>query len=586
MHHRPHSVPLLGELLVEDGTISLEQLERGLAHKRSRRVKLGQALVSLGFATEHEVSLALRRQGRTPVVNLRPELVDLGVAAGLGESASRTHKAIAINRIAGVTTVAMEDPQDVYAVDAIQSEVGGRILSVLADSGQLEEAIDYVFSTRGQGGDQDGRLSLEELVEMTQAPPDRGEGVLQGDGASVDLGSASGLEETETLEDNVDEKPIVNLVRSILLAGFNEGASDIHIEPRLEEYVIRFRVDGACFEKTRIPRSWATRMLVRIKLMGNLDIAQRRLPQDGRASFKVGAHRVDLRVTTTPTVTGEGAVLRILDGGRELKDMHSLGLRDEQVERLQRIIRCREGFVLATGPTGSGKTTTLYALLKELASDERKIITLEDPVENVLDGITQINASPKVGLTFAKGLRSVLRQDPDVVLVGEIRDQETAAIAVEASMTGHIVLSTLHTVGAAESVTRLLDMGVESYQLGDTLKGVVAQRLLRKICPHCREQATPSPEVLRELQLSVSDATFYEGRGCSRCRNMGFKGRVGIYEILVVDSEIRSLIQAGATTDELLAVARKRGLGTLRDEGMRRALAGQVTLADVLSVTG
>jgi len=585
MTQSPNSIPLLGQLLVQEGTISAGELMRGLAYKQSRGGKLGQALVGLGLVSEGELARGLRSQGKTLAMRLHPELIDVGVAAGLGEDASRKHKALAVNRVAGCITVAMDDPQDVFAIDAIQSELGSRILPVFADIVQLEEAIEYVFKTRGQSTAQDGKLSLEQLVEQAhgEATPNKNPDSNASD--AIDLGNQDSFEQTEALEGEVDEKPIVNLVRSILLAGFKEGASDIHIEPRLDEYAVRFRVDGSCYEKTRVPRAWATRMMVRIKLMGNLDIAQRRLPQDGRASFRVGDQRVDLRVTTTPTVSGEGAVLRILDGGRELKDLNALGLRDEQIMRMQRMVRCREGFVLATGPTGSGKTTTLYALLKELATPERKIVTLEDPVENVLDGVTQINACPKVGLTFAKGLRSVLRQDPDIVLVGEIRDKETASIAVEASMTGHIVLSTLHTVGAAESVTRLLDMSIAGYQLGDTLKGVVAQRLLRKICTHCREQAAPIPEALRELSITDPEAKFYEGRGCSRCRNTGFKGRVGIYEILLVDAELRSLIQTGATTDQISAAAHSNGIGTLRDEGLRRALAGEVTLADVLSVT-
>ena len=443
-----------------------------------------------------------------------------------------------------------------------------------------------MFNERGQNDHDDGRLSVEALVEKASdrngSMDDFGMG---GGGQSFGYSHKSEDDVDEELESDVDEKPIVNLVQSILVEAFQEGASDIHIEPNAEDCVIRFRVDGACYEKTRVPRTWSSRMLVRIKLMAALDIAQRRLPQDGRAQLRIGKNRVDLRVTTTPTICGEGAVIRILDGGRSMKNMRSLGLRDEQIARLQRIIRCREGFVLATGPTGSGKTTTLYSLLKELITPERKIVTLEDPVENVIEGVSQINANPKIGLTFAKGLRSILRQDPDIVLVGEIRDQETARIAVEASMTGHIVLSSLHTVGAVESLSRLMDMGIESYLMGDTLKGVVAQRLLRRICEHCREQSSPDPEVLRELGIEDPSAKFYEGRGCSRCRNQGYKGRIGIYEILLVDEELRGLIQAGAHSDQILSAARRGGLTTLREEGLARATAGDVTLADVLSMT-
>ena len=574
---RDPSFSPLGKLLVEAGTLTHQEILEAFEYKRAKGCKLGQALVALDHLDENALADALREQGRIACIRLHPEIVDLGVAASLGEDLSRRHHAVAVNRIAGYTTLAMDDPQDVFAIDAIQAKIEGRVLPVHATRGEIQATIDYVFKTRGQSDLTEGQMSVEALVE--QAGDDAGFGLVEA--------GAEALSAYDTVEgaEDVDEQPIVNLVRSILVEAYQEGASDVHIEPGIEDCLVRFRVDGTCYEKTRVPKTWALKIMVRIKLMAGLDIAQRRLPQDGRAQFRVGSQRVDLRVTTTPTITGEGVVVRILDGGRSLKDMESLGLRSEQVAALRRMIRSREGFVLATGPTGSGKTTTLYAMLQELVRPERKVVTLEDPVENVIDGVSQINANPKIGLTFAKGLRSILRQDPDIVLVGEIRDQETARIAVEASMTGHIVLSSLHTVGSVESTTRLMDMGIESYLLGDTLKGVVAQRLLRRICPHCRQQASPAPDVLRELGVDDEESTFYEGRGCSRCRNLGYKGRVGIYEILSVDDRLRSLIQAGASKDELMRAARQGGLSTLREEGLRRARAGEVTLADVLSVT-
>jgi len=580
-------------LLVENGSLTPDKLELAMNHKRVHGGKLGQALVTLGFLDESQVAAALQDQGRLSCLTLHPEIVDVRVASELGESASWKHTAVAINRIAGYTTVAMDDPQDVYAIDEIKGILGKPIFPVFAETSSIHEALNFAFHKCGQAAGAPGQRTVERLALIANSGSSSFEDVKLGGMAEGGSGSRSNPsagvggehEDAEGVEEEIDEQPIVNLVRTILLEGFNEGASDIHLEPRRDDFMIRFRVDGVCYEKTKVPKAWASRMLVRIKLMANLDIAQRRLPQDGRAQFKVANKRVDLRVTTTPTVCGEGAVLRILDGGRSMSSLYSLGLRPEQVTKLQRIIRCREGFVLATGPTGSGKTTTLYALLGLLISEERKIITLEDPVENLIDGVTQINANHKVGLNFAAGLRSILRQDPDVVLVGEIRDKETAGIAVEASMTGHVVLSTLHTVGAVESVSRLVGMGVEGYLLGDTLRGIVAQRLLRKICPHCRKETIPEPEVLAELGITESSAKFYQGSGCTQCRHTGYKGRVGIYEILVVNEELRGLIQIGASTDELQHAAMRMGHETLRTEGLRLATAGEVTLADVLVVT-
>ncbi|MEX1025836.1 MAG: ATPase, T2SS/T4P/T4SS family [Planctomycetota bacterium] len=588
----------IGAYFVESGKITREQLEEALEHKRTSGGKIGQALVQLGFVTEADLTNALRQQGRIYCINLSHGILNSTLAAEFGEAQSRRHRAVIVNRIAGYTTVAMEDPTDIYAIDEIQLRVGTRIHPVFAEPSSIDEAIDYIFSLDGVRVDRGGS-SVEMLAERARSEAAASSVALDlpvnpggkmrikrdANPATVELAGID-QDEQEQVEEVVDDKPVVNLVRSILSEAFREGASDIHLEPGPDSFTVRFRIDGSCYEKTTVPVAWARPVIARIKIMASLDIAQRRLPQDGRTQFKVGDTRVDLRVATTPTIHGEGAVLRILDGGRQLEDLSSLNLRDEQRAKLSKIIRCREGFVLATGPTGSGKTTTLYALLKELADPERKIVTLEDPVENVLAGITQINANPKAGLTFAKGLRSILRQDPDIVLVGEIRDEETAGIAVEASMTGHIVLSTLHTVGAVESISRLADMGVEPYLLGDTLKGVIAQRLLRKLCTDCRKPMTPPAELLAELGLgAVEGATFFEHVGCEACRHTGYKGRVAIYEILEVDPEMRALVQSNANTDRIHEHALAHGLETLRTDGLRKAVAGEVTLNDVLSST-
>jgi type II secretory ATPase GspE/PulE/Tfp pilus assembly ATPase PilB-like protein len=371
----------------------------------------------------------------------------------------------------------------------------------------------------------------------------------------------------------------------VLEEAYVQGASDIHWEPRRDDFLIRFRIDGVLIDRTTVPKSWATQILARIKVLANLDIAQRRLPQDGRAQFRYKNQRVDLRVATTPTLTGEGVVLRILDGGRKPRSLESLGLDPAQNEVLERIIEARDGFVIATGPTGSGKTTTLYAMLQRLNQRDTKIITLEDPVENEMPGVSQINAHPKIGLTFANGLRSILRQDPDVILVGEIRDHETAEIAVQAALTGHMVLSTLHTVGAVESIARLVEMGVEPFLLADTLRGIVAQRLVRRICQRCKKEVRPDERVLGRLGLDASGARFFEGAGCDECHSTGFKGRVGIYEVLPLSARIRQLVQAGAHSAELRRVAQEEGVVSLRDQALAKVRAGQTTLREVLAET-
>lgn len=573
---RPPAKQPLGRTLVQEGLITVSQLDEALAYKSIQGGKLGQALVALGFLEEKGLITALRAQGRISCISLKPSMINLSVATALGEEFSRRHMAVAINKIAGYTTIAMNDPQDVRAIDEMRAAIGDNILSVYADSLSLVAALEFVFggegNFHGRRKADGGRVSLDGAM---------------GDVASfsAELDFDDEVERLGSEEVEVDDEPIINLVRAILVEGFLEGASDIHIEPHPDFYMIRYRVDGSCFEKTRIPKSWGAKLMVRVKLLADLDISQRRLPQDGRAQFRVRAQRVDLRVATSPSVDGESAVIRILDGGREMGSLSALGLREEQVDRLRRMIRCKEGFVLATGPTGSGKTTTLYGLLKELSTKDNKVITLEDPVENVLEGVTQISTHAKIGLTFEAGLRSILRQDPDIVLVGEIRDRETASIAIEASMTGHIVLSTLHTVGSVESITRLIDLGVDGYLIGDTLKGIVAQRLVRRICPSCSIEVKVDGGVLAELGITDPDATFHEGIGCDQCRNLGFKGRVGIYEILLIDNDMRTLISSGASKADLLSAARAGGMQTLREEGLRLALSGEASLAEILSLT-
>ena len=577
----------VGKYFLGLGKISQKQLDEALAHKQQHGLKIGQALVALGFVSEVDLVDALRHQARFPCIHLTPGIVDPRIAVKLGEKDSRRFRAVAVNLIANHATVAMGDPSDVYAIDELARILDARIIPVYAGATAIAEATDQVFKKDVM------KLALPEAARSV----DRLAEAARRSERSSDLGTGADIEfedldpsgdEDEkpvTVGDGPDDKPIINMVRSILEEAFVQGASDIHLESREKDLAVRFRVDGGLFERTSVPKSWARPMITRIKILANLDIAQRRLPQDGRIQFLYRKNRVDLRVATTPSLHGESAVLRILDGGRELHGLKDLDLSAEQLDRLDRIITCQDGFVLATGPTGSGKTTTLYAIVQRFVGPGNKIITLEDPVENTLPGVVQINANPKIGLTFAKGLRSILRQDPDIVLVGEIRDEETAQIAVQASLTGHIVLSTLHTVGAAETITRLTDMGVEPYLLADTLRGIIAQRLLRRVCADCKRVMLPDEHLLERLGLRRDNTAFYEGQGCGQCHGTGYQGRIGIYEVMQMTPALRRLVEKKQGTDALAKGAQAEGLLSLREDGLRKARAGLTTLHEVLAAT-
>ncbi|MEQ1892056.1 MAG: ATPase, T2SS/T4P/T4SS family [Planctomycetota bacterium] len=586
--HERGGSPQLGQLLLQSGRLKPADLERALAYKNEHNVRLGQALVLLGLLSQEELIETLRRQGRVVGIVLSPNIVDTVVAQKLAEKEWRKLRAIGVNRIAKTVTVAMEDPSDIYTIDELSRRLEGRVMPVFAERASIEQAIASVFArcvlpepeaapTVGSVVDR-----LSEAARVESPGPLGPAGVASG--SAVELENVAELTEAES--DAALDKPVINLVRGVLEEAYTQGASDIHLEPRRDDFLVRFRVDGSLIDRTTVPKSWSNQILARVKVLANLDIAQRRLPQDGRAQFLFKGQRVDLRVATSPTLFGEAVVLRILDGGRKLRSLESLGLQQSQREALERVIEARDGFVLATGPTGSGKTTTLYALLQRLNKRDTKIITLEDPVENELAGVSQINANPKVGLTFATGLRSILRQDPDVILVGEIRDRETAEIAVQSALTGHLVLSTLHTVGAVESISRLTEMGIEPFLLADTLRGLVAQRLLRKICSRCKHEVQPDERALARLRIEDAKVRFFEGTGCDECHQTGYKGRIGIYEVLTISESVRQLIMSGAPSSELRKAAAADGVLSLREDGLAKARAGQTTLKEVLAETG
>jgi type IV pilus assembly protein PilB len=555
----------LGQLLLRAGRITPADLKRALSHKREVGLRLGQALVDLGYVDPEEITEALREQGKLNCITLRPEIVDREVTGALSESYCREHALIAVNSIAGITTVAMQDPADVYVIDEVSRTLGTRVFPVYAAPGKIEESIAYAFNR--------ALTSTNELEEIV------------GNAGDSDIILDASPAEFDVVEDGeTQDGPVINVIQAILKEAFDARASDIHLEPRDSTFVVRFRVDGSLYDRMTLEKGWAKPCLARLKVISNLDIAQKRLPQDGRTQVSVEGSRIDLRVSTMPTLLGEGAVVRILDGGRSVKDIASLGLRPDQETRLRSIVQNSDGVVLAVGPTGSGKATTLYALLDSLNCPGNKIITLEDPVENRVESICQINTNAKAGLTFARGLRSILRQDPDIVLVGEIRDNETAQIAVQAALTGHLVLSTLHTIGAAETITRMREMGVEHYLLSDTIRGIVAQRLLRKLCPHCKEHDEANYTSLNQVGID-RDTELFKAIGCERCNHTGFLGRFGVCEILTPTPEFRDALRGGSDVDEIRRLACDAGMMTLRQEGLRYAKDGITTIEEVLAIT-
>ena len=481
----------------------------------------------------------------------------------------------------------MEDPADVYVLDELTRLLDARILAVHSQPEDIEEVIAHVFS---------GKINMPQV----KAPPKlelRGKASLSAPSLSDSLDALA-----ETAHDDVDieyvsedavnmeevtseDSPVIKVVQRIFEEAYDAGASDIHIEPSEKKLVVRFRVDGVLFERTTLPIDWCRSIIARLKVLAQLDISQRRLPQDGRIKIELHGSKTDIRLATTPTLFGEGAVCRILSGEDESLTLDNIGFEDSQLEVIKSSAMAKDGMFLVTGPTGSGKTTTLYAVLTHLNSPDAKIITLEDPVENELEGATQINCNSKIGLTFATGLRSILRQDPDTLLVGEIRDEETASIAVQAALTGHLVLSTLHTVGTAETITRLTEMGIEGYLLADTIRGIIAQRLVRRICKQCKAPYTPDDSILNRIDLEGREPTFFEGKGCETCNGTGYKGRLGVYEIMSVDSRVAASIRKGERSDQIQEAAQGSGMLTLRQDGLRKVLDGLTTINEILAVT-
>ena len=557
----------LGQILVDLGYINDDQLWDILEEqKASPGTVIGQVAVRMALVTQAQVTEALAEQWGMPVINLEETNIQPNVLDLVPQTMAEIYRIMPVSLKNGVLTVAMADPQNVGALDDLRNFLNHEIRGAVSSGPDVEAAIARYYADRQE--------SIEDVIEQLSNDED-GEKRIRG----YDLASD---------EEMSDSQPIKKLLNMVMLLAIRDQASDIHFEPFEDEFKIRVKADGVLYEMVPPPRHLANAVVSRIKVMANLDIAERRLPQDGRIELNVGGNNVDLRVSVLPTLFGEAVVMRVLDRTVVALDLNKIGMDAVTLSKFRHLLKRPNGIILVTGPTGSGKTTTLYSALNELNDIETKIITSEDPIEYDIEGIIQIPVNPDVGVTFATVLRAILRHDPDKILVGEIRDYETAEIAVQSSLTGHLVFSTLHTNDAPSAITRLRDMGVPAFLITATVEAILAQRLVRRVCSECRTQFSPSDELLMELQLPLSTARkykFYYGKGCARCNNSGYKGRVGIYELLTMSDEIRDAIAAEASGDDIRDIARQQGMTTLREAGLKLIFDGLTTIDEVVRET-
>jgi len=549
----------LGQILLEKGLITVEQLEEALTEQARTKKFLGEILIEKNFVTKEQILEALTEQKKANFVKLssfkgiKEEVVKL-----IPENIARRFVCISIAKENGTLTVAMKDPTDIVAIDTIRRITGARVKVVKADENEIIENIERFYR------------KVDNLEDLTSFMEERGEE------EEVDI---------EQLRVAAEDAPVVRFVNSLFIEAVEKRATDIHLEPSARDVVVRFRIDGILHKFTTTPKNVYPGIVTRIKILSNLDIGERRLPQDGRIKTKIGIKEIDIRVSTLPTIFGEKIVMRILQKEAFIKTLDNLGFKEKDKEKFKETLKKPYGMIIVTGPTGSGKTTTLYSGLNLINSPEKNIITIEDPVEYVIEGINQVQIKPKIGLTFAEILKRILRQDPDVIMVGEIRDLETAQIAIQASLTGHLVISTLHTNDTVSTISRFRYMGVPQYLLADSLILILSQRLVRKICPVCKYEDKDGKEVLKNMGIDVKGKKIFKGKGCRNCDYTGYYGRTGIFELLEINKEIRNMILDGSNENEIREKAKKQGTTFLKDAALQKVFEGITTVDEFLSKT-
>ena len=551
----------LGEILLAKGVIDEERLREALRIQKEKGGLLGDILISLGYVDEDKLAESLSEHLGIELIDPLSYDIDPEALRLVSEQLARKYTLIPLKREENVLHVAMTDPLNIYAMEELKHMTGCIVRPYVATRSSINRAIEQLY---GIG---------QKMEEVLKTVDEESLGYAEEGGEAVDL-----------LQEMAQEAPVIKAVNLLISQAVREKASDVHIEPAENEVRVRYRIDGVLYKVQSLPKKLLLGIISRIKVMAHLNIAEKRLPQDGRVLMKMGEREIDLRISTFPTIYGENVVIRILEKEGLFKDIRELGLSKDTLDSFQKLIRKPYGMILVTGPTGSGKTTTLYSALSFINSVEKNIITVEDPVEYEIQGIRQSQINTKVGLTFANALRNILRQDPDVIMVGEIRDLDTARISVESALTGHLVFSTLHTNDAPSTITRLIDMGVEPYLVSSCLLGVVAQRLVRVICPYCKEEYKP-PENLIKAMGAKEITKFYKGKGCKLCRNTGYRGRIGIFELMVMDDSLREIALQRVPVSELRKVCRKMGMKSLREAGMEKVKEGITTLEEVIRVT-
>jgi type IV pilus assembly protein PilB len=588
----------LGELLIADGQLTKEQLYQALAYQHRHGGRLGAILLKMEFVTEEAMIKMLGTQMGIAHMVLTDIVIEQAMIELVPEQIARRYQVLPVAKKDCTITLAMADPLNVFAIDAVRQVTGLEVQPVVSREQEVLKAINRHYSIASsmenviktiedQHNGQDRRASNEHHVEHSFD-----------DAYRVDeQGNMALIREMQSVvgEPRAEDAPVIKFVNMMIAQAVREGSSDIHLEPDSDVLRLRYRVDGVLREVITSPRHLHAGVTSRIKIMANIDIAEKRIPQDGTFQIKVGNKDMDIRVSTLPTVYGEKVVMRLLDKNNVLVGLEESGMMSHHLGPYRQLIRRPSGLILVTGPSGSGKSTTLSGSLQEINSIDKNIVTVEDPVEYQLGVVNQVQVNPKAGVTFASGLRSILRQDPDVIMIGEIRDKETATIAIQAALTGHLVLSTLYTNDAPSAATRLIDMGVEPFLIASTLAGVMAQRLVRRVCVQCKAPYDPPLDLLRTLGMngaiqqgvngSTQDAAFIQGKGCQECRHTGYAGRVGIYELLIMEDSLRAMIISRATSRDIQAQAKKSGFVTLREDGLSKAAQGFTSLEEVLRVT-